>query len=391
MIRSQNRDGCTPGESSDHGTASRSSSRGYPSCSRGDSDESSSLLPIWKDDGSSSIDYETTGHNDFPGIPSTLEFTVLLGPEFDRHEEEKHLLAALVSCSSLSCNMEVSGDDFPSAPYTDRISEVAEDVMTSADRLNSFRRRLHSSMDTENASLLESQCSSLAQSPALSQVSSPYSRSRIFRKFSPRFVMTLAAMTIVFLSVHDSIQSSRRYYRKQYQLLSSDSFDRREEVAFPIVEVQVRSNEMGTRTRTTYQHPPEGTIASRNALPAELPKFYLARFESPHTNSLRGSKAINNLAMARAKEHPRPVFVPDVSLPGGGFRKPLERFVFDEAGGPQLHRDRHILEVQEPPSLSYPGWVSRVIGLVVIAKLLGTKWRERRRCLIGGPPASRDE
>eukprot|EP00536_Pseudo-nitzschia_multiseries_P009390 jgi/Psemu1/23065/gm1.23065_g len=448
MIRPEIGEGCDPGQakSTSHGTANnRCRCRdGHPCGSGVDSDGgSSSLLPIWKDDGddgssihsgssksnTNSNTNSKSGRNGFPGIPSMLEFTVVVGAESesvsDRDEDgdEHHLLAPISPSSSTGCRSELAGDDFPFDFYIDPtdqssdkdelgINDIAEEVVASAERLNSFRRRLHSSMDTGNASLSESQSSSQAQSPALPLLSysSSAPRSRLLRRTSPRFLMMLAAMTLVFLSVHDSIQSSRRYYREQYQLLSSDRNDRREEVAFPIVQVQVQvqvtSDAKATTTRTTYKHSRQGTETetSPDGSPAELPKFYLPRFESPQQqqqqqqqhsnsnsntnsnnfNSVRGSKTHNNLAMARAKEHPRPVFVPDVPLPGGGFRKPLERFVFDENrwGEQPPHRERHVLGV--PDSFLPPSWFSRIVGLFLVAKLVESGWRERRKCRTGG-------
>eukprot|EP00532_Pseudo-nitzschia_australis_P006946 CAMPEP_0168166684 /NCGR_PEP_ID=MMETSP0139_2-20121125/2159_1 /TAXON_ID=44445 /ORGANISM="Pseudo-nitzschia australis, Strain 10249 10 AB" /LENGTH=409 /DNA_ID=CAMNT_0008083899 /DNA_START=255 /DNA_END=1481 /DNA_ORIENTATION=+ len=366
-----------------------------PAWKAANSDESASLIPIWKDDDDSSSSYDDSSARDnrFGGIPSTLEFAVLLDGEVARGED---VLPPPVSPSTLSSQSQMIGGEFPSLPFLETmdappnkddfgISEVAADMVSSAERLNSFRRRLHSSMDIGNGSLSESQSSSRPLSPPLSLLSSPPPRYNIVRRASPRFVLMLGAIMLVFLSVHDTIQNSRRYYREQYRLLSSDANNRREEIAFPIVQVQVHSDDAKRTTRTTYQHRTDGHEHehehNQNEYHAELPKFDLSKFETPRNiNSIRGGSASmggrvhNNLAMARSKEHPRPIFVPDMPLPNGGFRKPLERFVFDDSGVLNQHQQSGRRFADQEYSSSSSSWTSWMVSLVLIAMLFDTGW-----------------
>jgi hypothetical protein len=205
------------------------------------------------------------------------------------------------------------------------------------------------------------------------------------------------------LSVHDSIKSSRQYYRQQYQLLSSD---RREEIEFPLVHLEVvHSDATGTTTTTDgVTHKDQGNNSSsvgtnhhhhHQPPKAELPKFYFPKTDLPNTNSngmIRGSttsagRSGSNLAMGRPQQ-PRPIFVIDTPLPNGGFKKPLERFVFDSQGREQQQKQRSERHVLDNDSSSWTSWM---VSLTLIGMLFDTGWKEYRRYRIATIPSSRDE
>jgi hypothetical protein len=96
----------------------------------------------------------------------------------------------------------------------------------------------------------------------------------------------------------------------------------------------------------------------------------------------------SNLAMARSQQA-RPVFVPDQPLPDGGFRKPVERFVFDpqpqqtvyQQGRPvninNIHNSyQHAYHHKKKPF----SWTSWLASLTLVGMLLDTGWKEYRRC-----------
>lgn len=338
------------------------------------SEDSASLVPMWKDDGddSSSIEAES---NELFRIPSVLEFS--------REEEEDSRPS---SPSNMSFHTEIIADDLHSlhSRMGSDISEVPRDNnrMTSLEQLNHFRRRLHSSVDS---AIDADMAASVTESPQLStrsqSQSSPGSSS--LRRYNPfgransRFIMTIGALVFVFFSVHENIQTSRR----NYPLPS-----RREEVAFPFVEVRVRSD--ATEARTSYTHQEqEKEHASKHKEyqqqqpeKAELRKYHLPKIESRSNAFLRGGYA-NNLSMARAQQQARPVFVPDASLSADGLQKPRERFVFHDSQQRRSRRERE----------SSTSWTMSVTGLVLFTVLFDTGWKEYRRRSRGSTPSSRDE
>jgi len=204
------------------------------------------------------------------------------------------------------------------------------------------------------------------------------------------------AMFLVMLSVHDNIQNSRQYYRQQYQLLSSDINNRREEIAFPLVHVQVHSDAIGTTGTAdgiTHKDQENDSVHNQHQPKVELPKFYFPKIDQPNTYWIRGSTSAgrsgNNLAMARSQQ-PRPIFIPDTPLPDGGFRKPLERFVFDSQERNQKEEqqrsERHVLDKDSSSS-----WTSWMASLSLIGVLFDTGWKEYRKYRIAVIPSSRDE
>lgn len=196
--------------------------------------------------------------------------------------------------------------------------------------------------------------------------------SRFSIRGSSRFAVLLCALTVVALSVHDRMEASSRQFMQT-------SGSRREEVAFPL------------------GHPDEilmSSLSSKSSSPGEkakkLPKYYLPKLESDGSlkrnaitaevaklrrNPQRGS----NFAMARGSKEARPIFVPDQPLPGGGFRKPMERFVFDP------EQQQRQFEQQQEYERTKSGrnalsWTSWLASMAFIGMVLDSGWKEYYRC-----------
>lgn len=336
------------------------------------SEDSSSLVPMWKDDGDDSSSIEAESNKLFR-IPSVLEFSL---------EEEEDIMP---SSSSMSYQTEIIADDLLSLPSRmgSSLSEVPRDNdrMTSLEQLNHFRRRLHSSVDSAIDVVMVVSATESSQRFTQSQSSPGSSALRRYNPFgraNPRFIVTIGTMAVVFLSIHENIQSSRHNYRLP---------SRREEVAFPFVEVQVRSDATEARTSYTHQEQRKEHTSKHEGYQQQQPekteprKYYLPKIESRSNKFLRGSSYANNLSMARAQQQARPVFLPDASLSTDGFQKPRERFVFHDSQQRRNKRERG-------PSTS---WTISITGLVLFAVLFDTGWKEYRRRGKGSTSSSRDE
>ncbi|KAG7341920.1 hypothetical protein IV203_007012 [Nitzschia inconspicua] len=190
----------------------------------------------------------------------------------------------------------------------------------------------------------------------------------IFRGI-PRFAVMLCAITFVALSVHDAADMVAIQDHRQ-QLTSSGS--RREEVAFPLGRVEASTSP---------------------ATKVKLPKYYLPKMEASGGGKLRkvatspqliettASKASaskhlhgSNFAMARARQA-LPIFVPDQPLPGGGFRKPVERFVFDPA-----EQQRQFQDDPRSGKRNTLSWTSWLASVALVGILLETGWKEYHKC-----------
>lgn len=185
---------------------------------------------------------------------------------------------------------------------------------------------------------------------------------------SPRLVLMLCVAAFVALSIFDRVEMARQEFRQQ--LASSGS--RREEVAF-----------LG------FSEEEAPTVASRD----KLPKYYLPKLEAPGGDKVRrvahntpqseaaasASKPADhrhgsNFAMARAREI-RPIFVPDQPLPDGGFRKPVERFVFDTA-----EQQKQFDEYPQYSKRNALSWTSWLASVAFVSVLLEIGWKEYQRC-----------
>ena len=284
---------------------------------------------------------------------------------------------------------------------------VESKPMTGTDRLFGFRRRFNVLLDAgiPNASPEEfpsrsrvlSVPSSVPRSRSLR--SGPLQRFRFRGRTSLRFALVFGTMLFIFLSIHDNMRSSRRYYRELDQLLSSDTVgsNRRDEIAFPFVQLRVREPAGGISH--TNEHGSDTNQQSSGDGRSRLPKFVVSRVEPSLRNKANananarntvGGGAHNNLAMARGKEHSRPLFVPGVPFPTGGVHKPLERFVFEDSRKPLSHhpQDQHRgLRFL----LSLPPRAIWMISLVLVALVLDKRWREGRVRRTRGLPLSRTE
>jgi hypothetical protein len=180
----------------------------------------------------------------------------------------------------------------------------------------------------------------------------------------------LCAFVFVGLSVHDRIEATSRQFIQT-------SGSRREEVAFPL------------------GHPEEMMTSSlvkvSSGEKAKLPKYYLPKLESD--GSLKSAAVTaesplllqkqpqhgSNFAMARRSREARPIFVPDQPLPGGGFRKPVERFVFDpEQQQKQFEQQQEYERYRNGRNaVSWTSWLASVAFLGVV---LETGWKEYHRC-----------
>lgn len=421
-------------------------------------DEVASPVQNWKDDGDDSVctsiaddnvdnedcddcenDMEHGAQNcGLHRIPSTLEFTRLEGKTDGEGEQQQE--QPLDSPTSLSYShhspsrmlrmemIQKDDDGFPSIPvlsmpsggriekiyskdlfhYSSRgcvdVEKLATRTIdaTNTEQRNSFRRRLHGATDGRSTGTNPRQ-DSLSSSSALS-------RSNVFSRSRPRFVLMFGAMVLVMLSIHDSINHSRQYYRRQYQLLSTDINNRREEIAFPLgKEVQFHSE----RTETSHQaagHNGQGedNLINHHQTNVELPRFFFPKLDQPKTNWIRGSSSSSsssisagrpgsNLAMARSPPQKRPIFVPDTPLPDGGFRKPLERFVFDSQQQQRREFNKDNNQQQQHHGFdnddysSSSSWTSWMASLTLIGMLLDTGWKEYRRTRIAAISSSRDE
>lgn len=369
------------------------------------SESSASLIPNWKDDGDDSICTSINNNGDddiendaesyvFHRIPRILEFTLLKG-ELDGEGEDHSLFSpSSVSFSQHSPHSLSAEEDFPSLPvismppgsrlekvHSNRVV-VVDQVPTniaSAERRNSFRRRLQ---NAENGSV---GANPLSESKSPSPPLSPSTRSGCTIYSRPRFVLAFGAMVLVMLSVHENIKNSRQRYRQLYQL-------RREEIAFPLVQAQYYGA-TGNTDRVTLIEEGNKVGGDHHLRKAELPKFYFPKVDQSNTNWIRGSSSSgrygSHLAMARPQQQ-RPIFVPDVPLPDGGFQKPLKRFVFDsqerEQKEGQQQSERQVLDNDSSSS-----WTSWMASLALIGMLFDTGWKEYRKYRINAIPSSRDE
>jgi hypothetical protein len=205
-------------------------------------------------------------------------------------------------------------------------------------------------------------------------------RQRSF-KVIPRCLLLLCAFVLVMLSVRDGVETSR-HYRPSLSLGS-----RREEIAFPF-------HGMSSSSSMSRQ---EGLGTPQHDRISNLPKYYLPKIESTG-GSLRATSSrlstiqegqsssnrsrqqhqqYSNIAMARSSQA-RPIFVPDQPLPDGGFRKPVERFIFDPQQQPTLEYQR----INNGPRRKGLSWTSWLATLAFFFMLADTGWKEYRRCRI---------
>jgi len=349
-------------------------------------EDCASPVPEWNDDGDESIcgsldEMENADIDlyEIPRIPSTLEF-VYTEEETDSVCDQHPHAASQSSISYSHHNADIIEDGFEShvLPMSSRCrlgrNQSNDTADTSSVRLHSFRRRLNSVADFESIGT-----NPLSESQSLSTLQTVSASRSVFGRSRQRFMLIIGAMVLVMLSTHDNMKNSRQYYRQQYQL-SSEINIRREEIAFPLLQEQFPSDRIET---TGVEH---AGHESNGHHQAELPKFYFPKVDPATTNRIRGSAGHpgSNLAMARPQKQ-RPVFVPDTPLPDGGFKKPLERFVFDS----QTTREQ--MEQRRRHGDDSSSWTSWFASLALISIMFDTGWKEYRRYRIASIPSSRDE
>jgi hypothetical protein len=270
-------------------------------------------------------------------------------------------------------NHNVSVESSPAIPsYRSRRRRMEED-------LNQSRNVRHSTAHHVELFFSDRPLSAPTSSTHSSSISSSSSeqRSRMWiLRGRPRVVLMLCAVTFVALSIHDQVEIASHDFHQQL----SSSGSRREEVAFPL-------------------GPSEEMIPSN--IKHDLPKFYLPKIDRSEdggklrkapesfgddasapkngkTSSQLRQHHVTNFAMARAG-NARPIFVPDQPLPDGGFRKPIERFVFDPSDQQKQFRD------QQQRGLYSRGnrvlsWMSWLASVALVGTLLDTTWKEYQRC-----------
>ena len=371
------------------------------------SNEGTSLVPKWKDDGYDStctsieqhdeddIDCSTGSHN-FHRIPSTVEFTLPGKNENEPEGKTPHITSSIrypKHFAQVQC-LEIMMDDFPSTHLstlssTTRLQKnhsVTDDYVDTDvkcnERRSSFRRRLHIGMNIRSElsnSLLQSQSSPLS----LSLPSSAQPRWAIFGTTRPRFVLMFVAIVLVMLSIHDDIRNSRQYYKQQYHQISADVNNRREEIALPLIHVQVDSDTGGTAFGERDKGQENTKVWN------QLPKFFFPRVDHQRTNWIRGSNSTGrsggNLMLGRPQK-PRPLFAPDTRLPSGGYQKPLKIFVFDPQNGEQEEGERRL-----PDNHLMSSWTSWITSLTLVGMLFDIGWKEYRRFRTATILSSRDE
>mmetsp|Transcript_57188 Transcript_57188/g.65998 ORF Transcript_57188/g.65998 Transcript_57188/m.65998 type:complete len:463 (-) Transcript_57188:81-1469(-) len=405
-----------------------------------DDDESdNSLIPTWKDDDDDgdSADYDVNRHHcnsdsddRLQRIPSTLEFRNSSG-RFEELSDDSDSDGDGVgdnnneySCHHRSISFSVNSIDAVAVSimveqYPTPKQQRQKQEERSESPANFRRRPLNCSIPdrifhqstTRNDSTTTTNSTSASALPIMIRLP----RSNNTLNSSPRrLVLMMGAIVLVMLSVHDSVQNSRQFYRQQYRF----SDNRREEFAFPL------NSETTTKTASTSsiahdifsskqrQIKQNRSQYSNNVV--ELPKYSLPKLEkSSWSGTIRGNSGGStatttissssttiakdqiaqnikrrnhrpNLAMAQSQQQARPIFVPDQPLPDGLFRKPLERFVFDPYQQQQTqqsdrdngHSDYHYI------SGSSSSWTSWIVSFVLIGMIVDMGWKEyQRSCL----------
>lgn len=349
------------------------------------SQSSVSLVPKWKDD-DDLIDIERC---EMPRIPSTLEFFVPTEVP-DVRQSRPHESPSRVSYShhhessrNLQIEMIEGGFLPPSLEKTHSnnldtlVAHIATDTKHAKEK-STFRRRFSGSIDTNPLSSESQSSSPLLPSPATS-------RSILFHRSRLRISMIVGTFLLVMVSTHDNMQSSRQYYRQQDQL----SVDLREEIAFPLGEGGDHSETAGRMMHMSQDEKNRHDNDENHK--GDLPKFYFPQIDSSNADTIRGASSAgrpgSNLAMARSPPA-RPLFVPDTPLPDGGFKKPLERFVYDSETREQRLQDQRTNPHSDP---SFVSWTSWIASIALISMLFDTGWKELQRYRRSTISFSRDE
>jgi hypothetical protein len=268
----------------------------------------------------------------------------------------------------------VSADSSPAIPsYTSRRRRREDNFDQSR---NAQHSKAH--LDLSFADRPLSAPASSSHNSSSSNTSPIEQRSRIWiLRGIPRIVLTVCAVTFVALSIHDRVEVASHDFHQQL----SSSGSRREEVAFPL-------GHSDAMMHGETKH--------------DLPKFYLPKLESAGdggklskaSESARKDWSIGQtdnasshlrqhrsttFAMARSREA-RPIFIPDQPLPDGGFRKPIERFVFDPTEQQKLHREQQQQRGMYSRRSKTLSWTSWLASVAFVGILLDTGWKEYQRC-----------
>ena len=212
-------------------------------------DESDTLIPIWKDDNddhdnhSGSYSDDDDDDDEFQRIPSTLEFHVSPAGVILPNIEQPVSPSSVTSYHSLSIDNNTSQHNNLVMPIIDDEEQdqrpdesCSVPASLSSTNFRSRRRSLHNNnVDVTiphrlfHQSIIRTTSVSTSTNPSSSTSTSTSSpsltltsriRSTHILNSSSRFVLLMGAIVLVMLSVHDSVQYSRHFYRQQYQLLS---------------------------------------------------------------------------------------------------------------------------------------------------------------------------
>ncbi|MGK3758282.1 MAG: hypothetical protein ACI8RD_010596 [Bacillariaceae sp.] len=399
-------------------------------------DESDTLIPIWKDDDDDDDDDgdendadDHSGSNSeekFHRIPSTLEFHVSPAGCYILPDIEQPVsISNVTSHHSLSMidtsqhNLMPIITDIPTTITTDHHHQKHHDDEKQEQRPESpfsaslsstnFRSRRRSSFQNNIGVNIPNRLfhrSSRTTSVSTSTTTNPSPSSRAnnnnILNSTSRLVLMMGATVLVMLSVHDSVQNSRQFYRQQYQ--QSDHYYRREEFEFPLNSAPAETTASTNKahlifsSKQHHQQQQNQNKSQNNNNVVELPKYYLPKLETRSEQrggdgTIRGGGGggsssttskerhyRSNLAMARSQQQARPIFVPDQVLPDGGFRKPVERFIFDQQ---QQQSDKNLnnrrYDIDYDYRSTHSSWTSWMASLALIGVIIDTGWKEYQR------------
>lgn len=340
---------------------------------------SSSTSSIVSEDEAASMEHATSPLHQ---SRSAVEFSVPLD-----HVEEYPSPSSVSLMHSSAEDLSAIGFSIPTLPMHDHQNPHLNISVESSSALPSYRSRRRRRQDEEvdrsfvacdqgGVSLTQVDLgvfgspraapSSLGSS--ISSSTSGLQHTRWKFRGASRFVMMLCAVTVVALTIHDRVEMSKNIDLRQNW---TSSGSRREEVAFPLGSSEDKSQFLAK---------------------GSLPKYYLPKVETAGGGKLRKSSTTDNasntkkaapakhhhgsnFAMARAREA-RPIFVPDQPLPGGGFRKPIERFVFD----PAEQQNQFQEQSGRGGGRNAISWTSWLASVAFVGMLLETGWKEYHRC-----------
>lgn len=202
----------------------------------------------------------------------------------------------------------------------------------------------------------------------------------------------LCASTLVLMSVHDRVETSRRY-------VASDHAYRHEEVDFPLVVARAAAaaaassssaSLVGTEWTADTASNGGATVEERRA---SLPKFYFPKLQQDSAITTSGSgggsggglrqNRRSNLAMARSSAQDRPVFESGVAP---FVKRPVEKFYFDDNSGSHSNHNYHEQQHHQyqrywqSPRRKFLSLTSWVAAIALLSLVLDSGLREYQRC-----------